>query len=378
MKFWVGIAALLILAAPGWAERRKLSIDPEAPDSLLLQRIQQEPLAARKRALLEQYTQQFPKNDAAAWVYEQLLSSYLESKDQDKALWAGERLVETDASDLNALNVCLRTAEERKDTDRIRRYAVLSWDAGSKAGAKPKPADPDQAQDWKEQVEYGRQLAAYAEYALFNLSRADAAHKSDYLALIAARNPRSKYLTAQTHRVVGYAPLDSSERGVADAERRLPQEPDNEDLLMLVAEYHMQHESEPEKVIRYSLHVLEILPHKSAPEGMTKAEWGKKCTTYTGAANWMAGILYAREGRFGLADQHLRATLPYVQGNDKLLSAALFYLGYSNFVIGEQIQDKSRIAEALRFSKKCLELRGPFQAQATKNLELIRTRYNME
>ncbi|HMD50044.1 MAG TPA: hypothetical protein VKG79_13135, partial [Bryobacteraceae bacterium] len=58
-KRLASIAALpLLLSSSLLADRHKPHIDPESDDGILIQRIQQEPVPARKQALLEKYVAQ--------------------------------------------------------------------------------------------------------------------------------------------------------------------------------------------------------------------------------------------------------------------------------------------------------------------------------
>ena len=53
MRLCVPAFALFIIAGAFGADRHKIDVDAETDDGILLQRIQQEPLAKRKIALLE-------------------------------------------------------------------------------------------------------------------------------------------------------------------------------------------------------------------------------------------------------------------------------------------------------------------------------------
>ena len=121
-----------------------------------------------------------------------------------------------------------------------------------------------------------------------------------------------------------------------------------------------------------------ILEKKPKPEGIEAEKWEKKKALYLGGANWMAGVVYGKQARFGLSDRYLRAALPDIQSDPQLLAAAYFYLGYDNYALAGQLQDKALAREAVRFSRLCLEIDGPFQPLAQKNLEVLRNDFNIE
>src|SRR5580692_3651075 len=190
--FAPALAALLVTTALG-AGRHKLDIDPESEDGILLQRIQQEPLPERKLAFLEKYVAQYPKASSVAWVYEQLLPIYVTAKQWDKVLGTAQSLLALDAA-------CdaLQAAEAQKDTELIRKYAAVSWDAASKAALAQKPSDPDDVPEWTKQIEFSNQSMAYAEYVLASQAALEPnwRRKAELIQALEQRNPQSKYLAA--------------------------------------------------------------------------------------------------------------------------------------------------------------------------------------
>ena len=379
----VRLAAMLVLLSVSGlaADRHKLDVDPESDDGILLQRIRQEPTAPRKLALLEKYAAAYPNTVSIAWVYEQMLPLYAAGAGESgKVLATAEKLLALDPQDLDSLNYALRVVESRNDFEAIARYAKLAWDAASKVVQTPKPSDPYDLPDWKRQMDFARDILAYSEYTLYSLS----AHspnqqtKSQLIHELESRNPNSKYL--------GSAKGDYAHAGqvrtsvaitVSEAEKGLAGDPDNEDYLLTIAEYHMGRENELGKVLAYSLRVIRIMQQKPKPEGYTSDAWEQKRRQYLGAANWMAGVVNAKQGSYALSDRYLRSALPYLRDRS-LQAAAWYYLGYDNYALGSELRDRARIQEAVRFSKLCLDVSGPFQPLAQKNVEVIRNEFNVQ
>ena len=372
------LAVLLVTGALG-ADRHKLDIDPESEDGILLQRIQQEPLPERKLAFLEKYVDQYPKATSLAWVYEQLLPIYVAAKQWDKVLGTAQSLLALDAADLDTASAALQAAEAQKDTELTRKYAVASWDAASKAVLAQKPADPDDVADWTKQIEFAKQSLAYSEYVLASQAALEpnSQRKAELVQALEQRNPQSQFLAA-VKRNIRIREEANPTQAFAMAERGLATDPNNEDYLMRIANHYMSHEEDLSKVLSYSLRVLEVLERKSKPEGVTVEEWEKKRARYTGGANWMIGVVYGKQARYGLSDRYLRAALDHIQDDAQLLAAAYFYLGYDNYALAGQLRDKARAIEAAKFSKLCLAIEGPFQPLAQKNLEVLRNDFNVE
>jgi hypothetical protein len=379
MKF--AIPAFVVFLATGAlaADRHKLDIDPESEDGILLQRIQQEPLAERKLAFLEKYVNQYPAATSLAWVYEQLLPIYVAAKQWDKVLQLAQSLLALDPADLDSAFAALQAAEAQKDSDLIRKYAITSWDAASKAALAPKPDDADDVADWSKRIEFANQTLAYSEYVLASQAAMEpnSRRKGELIRALEQRNPQSKFLAA-VKRNIRVREEANPEQAFVLAERGLAEDPNNEDYLMRIANHYMSREEDLSKVLAYSLRVLEVLEKKSKPAAVTAEDWEKKKARYTGGANWMAGVVYGKQARYGLSDRYLRAALDQIQDDAQLLAAAYFYLGYDNYALAGQLRDKGRAIEAARFSKLCLAIEGPFQPLAQKNLEVLRNDFNVE
>jgi hypothetical protein len=377
MRLYVPAFALFIIAGAFGADRHKIDVDAESDDGILLQRIQQEPLAKRKLALLEKYAVQFPRTASIAWVYEQLLPIYVEAKQLDKVMATAESLLAVDPYDVDAADAALHTAESIKDTALIQKYAALSWDLASKATKSKRPADPDDVPDWAKQVEFAKQLMSYAEYVLSNqaMAESDPQKKAELFRQLELRNPQSKYLIAARTKPVH---IDLAAMSPEKAERLLADDPDNVDYLMNVADYNMRRDHDLQKVLNYSIRILELMPRKSRPEGTTPDEWERKKNRYMGSANWMVGVIHGKQGRYSLSDRYLRASLSYIRENSQALAAAYFYLGYDNYAMAGELHDRSKAVEAVRYSRLCVAIDGPFQPLAQKNLDVLRNEYNIE
>jgi len=261
----------------------------------------------------------------------------------------------------------------------VEKFAILSWDAGVKAAQTPKPSDPDEAADWAKLVEFANQAQAYSEYLLASQAAVepDSHHRVELIQAVEKRNPNSKYLAAVKRNIRITREADPTE-AFAMAEKGLATDPNNEDYLMRVANHYMSREEDLGRALTCSLRVLDVLERKPKPDGVTEEQWQAKKTRYIGGANWMAGVVYGKQARYGVSDRYLRAALPNIQDDPQLLAAAYFYLGYDNYALAGQLQDKGRALEAVKFSKLCLAIDGPFQPLAQKNLEVLRNDFNIE
>jgi len=373
------LVLLLLAGGAVGADRHKLDIDPESEDGILLQRIRQEPTVPRRLALLEKYVAQYPRATSIAWVYEQLIPIYADAQQYDKVLETADKLLLIDSADLDSAHAALRAAEARKDTDLMVKYAAMAWDLALRASQLKRPSDPDDAAEWQKQIDFAKDVQPYCEYLLYSVAKqtSDPDKKAQLLHELEARNAHSQYLDL-AKKEAARLQIGASEITVESAEKGLLQDPNNEDMLMTMAEHFFARESELPKALSYSLRVLDVLPQRSAPEGVSPEAFERKKAQYAGIANWMIGVVYAKDARYGLSDRYLRAALSSIHEKPQLLAAAYYYLGYDNYAIAAEVHDRGRIQEALKFNRLCVAMGGAYQQLAQKNIELIRNQYNIE
>src|SRR5436305_1529303 len=145
------VLVLLLTLTLAGQQPRKLTIDAETDEGKLLQQIERQADEPKKRALLEQFAAQYPKHQAAPWVYRQLQTIYMSEKEFDKTLDVGNRALGLDPDDLDAAYNNLKAAEGNKNVDVIKKWALQTSDIARK-NARSAPAD------------YAKQVALYCEY----------------------------------------------------------------------------------------------------------------------------------------------------------------------------------------------------------------------
>jgi hypothetical protein len=380
MKISVPALALWLVTGALGADRHKPDVDPETQDGILLQRIQQEPTQPRKLALLEKYAVEYPKTTSIAWVYEQLLFIYMDTAQWDRVIQTADGLLAADPNDVDSAHDALKAAEAQNNSELIAKYAQLAWDLASRALQTPKPSDPDDLPDWTKLMAYDREALDYSEYALATLAAAqtDDLKRAELTLALEERNPQSKFLAiARKPTVIELATLDP-QKAIQLAEEGLTKDPDNVDFLMTIADHDMSLEKNLPQVLTYALRILELVQGQPQPPDITPSEWEKKKAKFTGWASWLAGVVYGKQARYGLADRYLRVALSYITEDRRLLAAAYFYLGYANYALAGELADKGRAIDAARFSKQCADMDSPFRSLALKNLEALRNDYNVE
>ncbi|HEX6893684.1 MAG TPA: hypothetical protein VF146_00335, partial [Bryobacteraceae bacterium] len=230
------------------------------------------------------------------------------------------------------------------------------------------------------QIAFAKDVMSYAEFVIATQAaeEPDPAKRAALVDELKSRNPDSKFL-ANTKKptIIDLATIDP-EKAYTLAEQQLKTDPDNEDFLMTIADYKLGHEKDLPKVLAYSLRILELMKTKPKPDTLSDEEWQKKKNKFIGWAGWMAGVVYGKEARYSLSDRYLRAALPYILENNRMLAATYYYLGYDNYAMASELGDKSRAVEAVKFSKLCAGIDSPFRSLARQTLASVRSDFNLE
>jgi len=357
------------MAPVAMAQRHPLgTVNAETPEGALLQQIGQTEDEGKKLGMLEQFAAQHPKHDAIGWVYEQMQAGYLKAGQPDKAIDAGEKLLAIDADDLDAAHNNLKAAEAKKDPDQVLKWSAKTSELARKMVASPKPADADAAEDWNRRQDFAKQVDTYTEYSLYAaaLQTTDAGKRAQLGEGLMARNPKSQYM-----RLVGdvtvnaYRQLNQNDKALAFGEKALEVDQSSEDILAFEANQYLEKKRDPDKVVAYSAKIVELMASKPAPQGVSEADWAKKKSTMSGLAHFMGGSTLYNQKKLAAADKELRAGIPLVEGNDPLKAATLFYAGLTAY-------DLKNIPDALKFNQQCAAIKSQFQAQAAKNVNVMK------
>lgn len=271
----------------------------------------------------------------------------------------------------------LKEAEGRKDPDGILEWAGKTSAAARQITSQPKPAGGDELEAWKRDTDYASQVDTYTEYAL-QAAVAGGAPPEKAIVLTEAlevQNPKSQYLGLVYPLYLGaLQKTGQSGKLVQAAERRLANDPANEELLLILADGY-RNQKDAAKSSEYATRMVVAMKSKTKPDTVSDADWEKRKNTILAQGYWIAGINYGGLNQYKESDTNLRAALPLIQGQNELLGPALFYLGVANYNMAKPAKDKKLAAEAVKFSDQAAAIKGPFQEQAKKNALSIRREF---
>jgi len=370
--FLVLVLFLSLIGASSSAQRQKVTTNVTTPEGKLLQQVTEESDDAKKVALMEQFLVQYPKHEGALWVYSQMVASCAKLGQFDKAMAAAEELLAQDPADLETADAALKAAVAKKDPDAVRKWAVEASDLARKAAQAPKAGDEDD-DAFKHRVDYAKYLDGYTEFVLLNTAAQapEAAKKVALLKTLEERAPESTYMS-QGYGIYFLALVQSGDTpaAVAVAEKRIAKGQGNELMLATAGDFYLHQNREPQKVLDYSSKLLELVNTRPKPEGVSDADWQKSKDYFNGWGQWMTGIVYCSQGKFGEGDKLLRAALPLLEGNDTNKAGALFNLGIANSHL-------KNLADAVKFYEQCIAIKSPYQPMCTDNLKAIRSTYRV-
>lgn len=377
---WAVVLTLAASIASGQRYKLKEFV-AGTPQGTLLSEILKEEDNGKKVALLEKFLSQFPQDQAAPWAMYQILPGYTKAGEFDKAMAIGEKMMALDPGDPESAHNALKAAEGKKDPDAIRKWAGITSKAARKAAAEPQPSDAGDIENWKNRVDYARQVDIYTEYSLYaaTLAAPDPRKKIELAEALEAQNPNSQYIPQVSGAYfVALQQTGQQAKAVAVAEKALAKDATSEDMLLVVANHYMT-KKDAGKVLDNAGKLVALLSTKPKPEGVSEADWEKKKNQMLGVGNWMLGVTYMDQSKLVEADKAFRAALPLIGNTPDLLAPALFHLGVANYKLGDTAKpDKARIADALKFSQQCAALNSPYQAQAQANAGAIKKKYALK
>ncbi len=280
---------------------------------------------------------------------------------------------ETGTADLGELFKNLQDAVSKKDAALVKKLAAETCAAARKAIAAPEPEDAEEKDAWKKDVEYARGMELQAEYAL--LATALGSEPAQTIELIEAleqQNPKSKYLdAAYGPYFVALNQTGAAARIPAIAEKALANFPENEDLLLVLADAKLNRKQVAQAGV-YAERLLAVMARRPRPENAPAQLWEKKRTAAQTRCYYIAGMAHMEKGEYQQADKDLRMALPLVKGNEEMLAATLFNLGLANYHLGRLMMNRAQVLEAAKFSDQAAALKSPFARQAWTNAHLMR------
>jgi tetratricopeptide (TPR) repeat protein len=244
----------------------------------------------------------------------------------------------------------LQGAEEKKDADLIKKWAVETLSLG-RASMK---APPDQdAEVQKSRLQFAKEVMPHAEYALAGVINSSSDNKAviELHDTLAEASPDSKYLGSTAAKYIEALGATGNEKKVFPfAEKAIAKDPNNEALLVVLADGYFSRKN-----------------WAQAASYGSKLATASKRPQLAGRGYFLAGQAYAALNRHAQADKALRAALPNIKSETALYAPALFQLGISDYNLARLTRDRVMMKDAIAYSEECSKLNNPVAGQAAQN-----------
>jgi tetratricopeptide (TPR) repeat protein len=356
------VAVALLLYPFSATQAEQPSGDGTTTESILIDLIKNSPDPESRLQLLNKMVKALP-GESATWAYEQIYQVFEETGQWDRALDTGEKILSLDGQDIEIAYKCLKIADQRGDRELVRKWSQLATRTAASVVSSPKDDETGRTR-----LEYARQIGNSLGYLKYReiAGTQDARRKLELIEEFLQRNKDSEYRhAAESLYLVTYREAGDGRKALPAAEKILKLDESNEDALLIMAESYQDSQMDPQKLIACANKILIVMNRKVRPVELTDTEWTHKKARLTGAAYWMIGSALLQQNHFGAADKSIRTALPYLKGDTRLTSAALFYLGWANYQM-------RNYPDAVRFNQQCMLLNGPYQDKAKRNLQVIR------
>ena len=262
----------------------------------------------------------------------------------------------------------LKDTVAKKDADAVKADAAATNKLAQVLITAPQPKDAADVDNWKQRIEYGKEVAAYSEYAIaYIATTVDGPKTIDLVDTLIAQNPKSKYLDLCTPAYLAALGKGGPAKQLDGMTKIAAGRPDNEVALAALSEGLMS--KSPDRALAYANRLVAALK-KPKPEGISEADWERTKTAGLATGYFVAGVINGAKSSWLDSDRDLKAALPLIHDNYKL-GIIYFYLGLSNYQIGKMTMDRPRMQTGLKYSQQAAAIAGPMKDQAYHNVLAI-------
>ncbi len=266
----------------------------------------------------------------------------------------------------------LKAAVEKKDPDGVKAAAGETVKLARATEEAPKPTDADEATNWKQRIEYAKEVEGYTEYALGFIAQqpgVDPAKVVELVDALIAQNPKSNYLNEGAASAYLLA-LGKTEAGAKQKQAQMAGmakivkgRPDNTIALAALVEGGST---------QYAEKLIVAMKAKAKPEGYSEADWEKLKNSAFATGYFNLGYAALQKQVWVDCDKNFKAALPFLAGEPARLGTAYFGLGVCDFNFGKMTNDKVKMKEGEQYSEKSAAIKSPTQDQAYRNVAAMK------
>ena len=277
------------------------------------------------------------------------------------------------ADDLEDSYARLKDAVAKKDVDAVKASAAETLKSARATQASAKPAEADEVENWKQRVEYSKEVEGYTEYALgitASQPGVDPAKVVDLIDTLIAQNPKSKYLddVAVNAYLIALGKSGGAAKQMAGMTKIIAGRPDNTVALQALVEM----SGATDRGLGYANKLVAAAKAKSKPEGTAEADWEKQKNGALAVGYYTAGLAYLQKQIWVDCDKDMKAAAPLLSGDSERLATAYYALGVCNFNFGKMTNDRTKMQAGEKYSEQSAAMKSKVQDQAFKNVQAMK------
>jgi tetratricopeptide (TPR) repeat protein len=358
----VVFSSLLLLTAEARAQADQILIPAGTPEDHELQAISNQPDAAKKLAMYQDFVQKYSSNQAAVTYADwQISQAYQTTGDFKKALEFGDQALAGSPHNLDILVSQANIAQQAKDNAHLMAYAAKGGAVCSSLEKEPKPEGMSDS-DFKNQVDDAKRQAKsncdFLESAGFNAiaSENDAKSRMTYIEEYSVAFPNSKFQDQVSNYAIytlGPGQLNDQARIFSYAEKMLVANPNSLAALLLLAGAYVD-DPKPGSIAKATTYAQRAIT--VAKGDQPDADKPRKISA--GAAHSILGYADIKADRTTASIAELKSALALLKGqDDQQYSIALYRLGFVYAKLNQVTEARDVLTEAVRIS-------GPVQAMS--------------
>jgi len=327
---------------------------------------------SQKLALIDAFAKAHPESDFQIVADEQYVNYYINAKHYDKAFEYGDKLSVLDPSNYsNAVNM-VRAAAEKGDLAKLFTYGEKANSIIQNYKASPAPEGTD-ANDWSriktDKLVSLRDNQDYVEEALLSgaYNAKDPGRRAEYFVRFAKMYPDTPEAEqALTVAASSYSQAQNRAKMHEVANSVLAKNPENIDLLLLLADDYSQVGEQLDKAETYAKKAISVADAAKKPDNISDEEWQKKISVQKGWALSSLGQVDLQKKLNAQAVDSLSKAAPLLKSNAGLYGRNQYRLGFAYL-------NMKKNPEATKAFTEAASVESPYKVMAEDKLSELGT-----
>jgi tetratricopeptide (TPR) repeat protein len=329
-------------------------------------------------ARLEEMAQSYADSPLSLLACEMLQAAYMRGEQYDKALEAGQAVLQRDPENFQAYLGIAQAHLHRGEIDPAFEAAEHAHTILKGAEAKPAPATmpPGGKDTLMEQARQRLQNLAY-EFYVTTARASDPAQRSTFLEHFLQLYPDSPYGSyALVTLAYAYQQQGNTDKALEWGEKALSDDPDTPAMAVLVSDILSDRGQNLERAWELASRLVERLetdPSAVRPDGLGDEQWERLRRLWEGTAQSALGqVLLHQETaqrpagmtKTRQAIEHFQKASPLLKAEKQLYARNLFRLGFAQAKVGDLAEAKAALTEVI-------SLGTPYTAPAQETLNRV-------